>query len=397
MKPEKIMATALKEKPGEASGVTPKPEAAPVDYAVRLEMVGKMFGNAAAVKDVSFALPVGQTLTLLGPSGCGKTTTLRCIAGLETPTSGLISVAGRPVYDAAAGIAVEPEKRQIGMVFQSYAIWPHMTVGGNVGFPLEIQRVSRAETRERVEKILDLVGLGNLYSRSASQLSGGQQQRVALARALVFEPRLVLFDEPLSNLDANLRDRMRTELQALQARLGFTAIYVTHDQEEALSLSDTVIVMKDGAIEQSGAPKEVFQNPATAFTAKFLGYSNIVTGEAAPNPKQGDNAVTVQAAGGISLNGFWRSREPRQNGEKATIAFRADAVTIGPAGKPARGANVLAGTVAAASFLGTCVDYTVSVGDLHIKAEGPVEPAFARGDEVSLTIPQEDCHVFRAD
>jgi len=388
------MATALKEKPSVKP--VPKPEPAPVEYAVRLENVGKTFGTAAAVKDVSFSVPVGQTLTLLGPSGCGKTTTLRCIAGLETPTAGLISVAGRPVYDAAAGIAVEPEKRQIGMVFQSYAIWPHMTVGGNVGFPLEIQRVSRAETRDRVEKILDLVGLGNLYDRSASQLSGGQQQRVALARALVFEPRLVLFDEPLSNLDANLRDRMRTELQALQARLGFTAIYVTHDQQEALSLSDTVIVMKDGSIEQSGAPKEVFQNPATAFTAKFLGYSNIFTGEGVLNSRPAENGVTVQAADGIALQGLWRSREQARGGVPATIAFRADALTIGPAGKPplVGGVNLLVGTVEHASFLGTCVDYTVAVGDLRIKAVGPVDPSFIQGDEVCLTIRHEDCHVF---
>ena len=393
--PNAALSGVLKQK-SEATIVPPA--ASPAErLALRLEGVGKRYGAFNAVKNVSLSVPVGKTLTLLGPSGCGKTTTLRCIAGLETPTAGLISVAGLPVYGAAAGIAVEPEKRQIGMVFQSYAIWPHMTVGGNVGFPLEISRVPRAETRDRVEKILDLVGLKNLYDRSASQLSGGQQQRVALARALVFEPRLVLFDEPLSNLDANLRDRMRTELQALQARLGFTAIYVTHDQEEALSLSDTVVVMKDGAIEQSGGPTGVFQNPATAFTARFLGYSNIFTGEGTVAVKNEGTVVTVQIPGGISLKGLWRSREPMSGGGKATIAFRADALTVDPVGKLPPGANVVVGTVEAASFLGTCVDYTVAVGDLRIKAEGPVEPAFVRGDSVCLTIPYENCHVFHAE
>ena len=221
---------------------------------VTVNHLSKRFDSVSAAKDVSFAVKRGTMVSLLGPSGCGKTTCLRCIAGLETPTAGSITIGGVTVSDVAQGIEVPPDKRSIGMVFQSYAVWPHMSVFKNVAFPLKYRREGKQSIEERVQNVLALVGLSDFAHRPATNLSGGQQQRVALARALVAEPQLVLFDEPLSNLDAKLRERMRVELLALQQRLRFTAIYVTHDQLEALSLSDQLVIMDQGMICQKGGP-----------------------------------------------------------------------------------------------------------------------------------------------
>jgi ABC-type Fe3+/spermidine/putrescine transport system ATPase subunit len=268
-----------------------------------------------------------------------------------------------------------------------------MTVGGNVSFPLTISGVPKREAQERTRAVLQLVGLGELESRSAADLSGGQQQRVALARALVHEPRVVLFDEPLSNLDANLRERMRTELQLLQTRLGFTAIFVTHDQEEALSLSDHIVIMNRGLIEQTGTPQEIFQRPATAFTARFLGYSNAFLGRIA---KVDGDSVQIGLGDGRSLTARWRSPAPPRQGEDCTIAFRADRVTLSPAGTPA-GGNALAGVVETAAFLGTRFDYTIMAGDLQVQAEGPVDHPVARGEAVRVAVAADHCHAFAAD
>ncbi|MBN8920109.1 MAG: ABC transporter ATP-binding protein, partial [Rhizobiales bacterium] len=342
-----------------------------------------------AVGGVDFTVAPGSTVTLLGPSGCGKTTTLRCIAGLEVPTGGRITVGDTVVYDGSAGTFVEPERRNIGMVFQSYAIWPHMTVGGNVGFPLRIAGRGKAETEERTRRILDMVGLGELHDRSASAMSGGQQQRVALARALVHEPSVVLFDEPLSNLDANLRERMRTELQLLQSRLGFTAIFVTHDQQEALSLSDHIIVMNKGRIEQEGSPKDVFQNPQTPFTARFLGYANSFPGQV--SEVLADGSVRLDAGNGHVACARWRSAEPARKGDAGVFAFRADRLDVLAPGTLAAGDNVFAGTIEAAAFLGTFIDYTINAGGMQIKAEGKVELPFVRGDAVQVRVQSELC------
>jgi iron(III) transport system ATP-binding protein len=290
-------------------------------------------------------------------------------------------------------VFIEPERRNIGMVFQSYAIWPHMTVGGNVSFPLTISGVNKREAQERTRTVLDLVGLGDLQNRSAADLSGGQQQRVALARALVHEPRVVLFDEPLSNLDTNLRERMRSELQLLQSRLGFTAIFVTHDQEEALSLSDTIIIMNRGMIEQSGTPQEIFKNPATAFTARFLGYSNVFPGRVSA---AAEGSVEVDLGDGQRLAARWRSLSPPRQGDACQLAFRADRVALEAGGSPA-GRNGFPGVVETAAFLGTYFDYTVTAGALQVEAEGPVDHPVARGQAVTVAIPPEHCHAFAAD
>ena len=360
---------------------------------VTVERLTMAYGAVQAVRGIGFHVAPGQTVTLLGPSGCGKTTTLRCIAGLEMPTGGRITIGERVVFDDASMTFVEPERRNIGMVFQSYAIWPHMTVGGNVGFPLTIAGMSKREAQERTHAALELVGLGDLQRRSAADLSGGQQQRVALARALVHEPSVVLFDEPLSNLDANLRERMRTELQLLQARLGFTAIFVTHDQEEALSLSDHVVIMNKGLIEQTGSPQEIFANPATAFTARFLGYSNVFPGKVAAIGDAG--VVQIDLGEGLHLSALWRSPQPPRNGADSTVAFRADRVVVQPAGQQS-GENVFAGKVETAAFLGTCFDYAIKTGNLEIQAEGSVDHPVVRGQAVNLHIPADHCHAFSA-
>ena len=230
------------------------------------------------MSDLSLSVADGEFVTLLGPSGCGKTTTLRCIAGLERPDSGEIRIGGDVVASPERGIHLNPEDRNIGMVFQSYAVWPHMTVFDNVAYGLRVRRAPSAVIKERTTRALELVGLGQLADRYATRLSGGQRQRVALARAIVYEPRVVLFDEPLSNLDAKLREQMRVELVRLQHEVGITSIYVTHDQAEALVMSDRVVVMDKGAIQQIGDPQTIYARPANTFVANFIGVANLMPG-----------------------------------------------------------------------------------------------------------------------
>jgi iron(III) transport system ATP-binding protein len=243
---------------------------------IELTQLSKRFGGQTAVEHVDLAAAEGELLTLLGPSGCGKTTTLRMVAGLEEPDTGTIRIGTRTVFHAVKGTNVPPETRGLGMVFQSYAIWPHMSVAENVAYPLRMRRVPRAQRTDMVRQVLDLVGLAGLEDKPATKLSGGQQQRVALARALVFEPEVLLLDEPLSNLDAKLREQMRFELRIMQRRIGLTALYVTHDQDEALTLSDRLVVMNAGVIEQIGTPEEIYERPATRFVAAFIGKANMI-------------------------------------------------------------------------------------------------------------------------
>src|SRR5215510_9381867 len=245
---------------------------------IEVENLEVYFGAVPAVRGVSFTVTPGEQLTLLGPSGCGKTTTLRAIAGLEKPVAGEIRIDGTPIYSAARNINVPAEKRGLSMVFQSYAIWPHMSVFDNVAYGLRVRREEAAAIKNKVMQALALVQMQALADRRASQLSGGQQQRVALARAFVFQPSVLLFDEPLSNLDAKLRADMRIELRELQHRLGITSVYVTHDLEEALAMSDRIVVMKDGLIEQIGPPGDIYNLPRNAFVADFVGSANLIRG-----------------------------------------------------------------------------------------------------------------------
>src|SRR5690349_3257887 len=244
------------------------------------EYVGEHGQTIRAAHEVSFQVPQGKLFTLLGPSGCGKTTTLRSIAGLERPRQGEISIGGDIVYSSQRGVFVPPNRRGLGMVFQSYAIWPHMTVYENAAFPLRVgrRRFARREIDQRVMRVLGTVDLADMAQREATKLSGGQQQRLALARALVMEPRVLLLDEPLSNLDAKLRERMRFELKRLQRELGITTVYVTHDQSEALALSHQIAVMNEGRIQQVGSPRDIYERPASPFVADFVGSTNFLDG-----------------------------------------------------------------------------------------------------------------------
>ena len=263
-----------------------------------------------AAQDVSFEVPEGKLFTLLGPSGCGKTTTLRSIAGLERPTSGEIEVAGRVVYSSGRGVFVAPNKRNFGMVFQSYAIWPHMNVFQNVAFPLEVRKLKRRDIRDKVMRVLGAVQLDHLVDRDATKLSGGQQQRLALARALVMEPQLLLLDEPLSNLDAKLRGQMRTELKRLQRELSLTTVYVTHDQSEALALSHEIAVMNEGRVVQVGTPRQIYEQPKNQFVADFVGTTNFIGGTV-DGARRRQRALRRALGAGRSCRPCGRTASPR--------------------------------------------------------------------------------------
>ena len=347
---------------------------------VQLERLSKSYGPVSAVSDLSLALAKGEALTLLGPSGCGKTTTLRMVAGLEKPDAGAIRFDGRPVVSIADGVNLPPEKRNIGMVFQSYAIWPHMTVAQNVAFPLKVRRIDAETIRARVRAALTMIGLGGLEDRPATRLSGGQQQRVALARALIHEPALLLLDEPLSNLDVKLREQMRIELKLLQARLNLTLIYVTHDQSEALSLSDRVAVLNRGRIEQLGTPRELYERPATPFVRDFLGKSVTLPGRVkslaggrAAIELVGDGNTVVECAvpPGLDL------AADRQ----VEISLRPEAIHL------ANGqASALQGVVEAVLYQGERSECEVRVGASALCIYLPSGHTAVPGDKIALTI-----------
>lgn len=274
-------------------------------------------GILRALDDFSLEFPAGECTVLLGPSGCGKTTVLRSIAGLITPDSGRIEIGTDVAFDAAQGILAPPEKRRLGMVFQSYALWPHLSIVDNIGYPLAAAGLAKPEIKARSEAMLEWVGLGGMGSRFVHELSGGQQQRVSLGRALVGDPRAVLFDEPLSNLDARLRERMRLELLALRQRAPFTSIYVTHDQLEAMTLGDRVVVMRAGKIEQVGSPEEIYKRPRTRFTADFMGIPNLVEGTVLSIA--GDSVVVDTVLGPLQTLS-WRT--DWSTGDRCTVAVR---------------------------------------------------------------------------
>ncbi len=335
-----------------------------------------------ALKGVDFAVAAGEFFTLLGPSGCGKTTTLRSVAGLEYPTGGSIRIAGAPVFDAEAGIRVPPNRRALSMVFQSYAIWPHMTVGANVAFPIETERLTQAERTERVRRALDMVGLGQHLERPASLLSGGQQQRVALARALVRDTNLLLLDEPLSNLDAQLREQMRGELRDLQRRVGKTTLYVTHDQDEALSMSDRLALMRAGEIVELGTPDELYFRPKRRFTAEFLGQTMVLPGE--PLGPQGAGYAIATGIGTVVA------------GARAEVGPRARSVAIRPehvhlTTEPPPAVNGWTGRVAERRFSGRLVEYQIEVGGQRLAVQTLSHTLAPVGAEITVVFPCERC------
>ncbi len=333
-------------------------------------------GTVAAVKDVSLEIGAGRLVTLLGPSGCGKTTLLRMIAGFEEPTSGDIFFGTRRMNE------MPPNRRDTAMVFQSYAIFPHLDVFENVAFGLHLRHLSGAEIATRVERVLELTGLGGFARRAPSQLSGGQQQRVALARCIVMEPRVLLFDEPLSNLDAKLREQMRGEIRELQQRVGITSVYVTHDQAEAMSISDEIVVMNAGAVAQRGTPHEIYAHPASRFVAGFIGRANFVAAEVL-------DAQGVAVAG-VRLAVAGLAGGPV--GTRVTLVVRPEAVRLSQAEEGLRG------TVVRATFLGNVAEYRIAVaqaGEWLVEVPNPVENGlFAVGTVVSLTPSAAAVHVL---
>lgn len=334
----------------------------------------KRFGSAVAVDGVSFEIASEQFATLLGASGCGKTTTLRMLAGLESPDSGAIHLGGISVFDRALNVEVAAELRRIGMVFQSYALWPHMTVARNVAFPLRARKTPHDDIASQVNEALRIVHMEELADRYPGELSGGQQQRVALARAIVDEPRLLLLDEPLSNLDATLREEMRTEVRALQQRLGITTLMVTHDQTEALAVSDVVMVMRDGRIIQSGTPRELYEKPKDRFVAGFVGWRNALT-VAVTSPQ----SVTF---GNTKLDGIRVHCATRD----AVLMMRPEDLLV----RTPREGDTLVGSVRAALYLATHVALDIELfsapGGTTLIAHVEREARFARGDRVAIDL-----------
>jgi iron(III) transport system ATP-binding protein len=320
---------------------------------VRITGLAKSYDGKPVLKDLDLRLAEGECFTLLGPSGCGKTVLMRLLAGFETLDAGSIAIGGTEVANAASGLHVPPDQRGIGVVFQDYAVWPHMSVAENIAYPLRIGRVARDELQRRTTEAIALVGLTGLGERLPAQLSGGQQQRVALARALVSQPKLLLLDEPLNNLDANLREEMRFEIRELQQRLGITVFYVTHDQEIALAIADRVAVMDEqGRLRQLGTPRELFDRPDDPYVFRFLGIANFLS-------LKRDGGGAWRLADGQTE---WRGPAPERAGDDAAIGFRPTDVML------ARDGDGLPGTVRRASFLGAQMDYLIEVAGTTVRA-----------------------------
>jgi iron(III) transport system ATP-binding protein len=347
----------------------------------------KAFGAVRVLEEISFDVAEGELVTLLGPSGCGKSTTLFAIAGLERPSAGRITLDERVFFDGAAGVFVPPEARNCGLVFQSYALWPHMTVRENVDFPLKIRRVRAKARAEQVEKALALVEMDAYAERYPHELSGGQQQRVALARTLVYRPSLLLLDEPLSNLDAKLRLRARGWLRQLQSQLGLTTLFVTHDQTEALSLSDRIVVMDGGRIMQVGTPQEIYRDPATPFIADFIGGSNFLVGTVVTVT---DGRALVSLPDGQTLS-VAAGRE-LVTGRQVTVSVRPEAVHLVQAGDTmATQVNRLHGRIVQREYLGPRYQYAVSIADRLVRFEA-VENLGST--DATVAVPAESCIVF---
>lgn len=351
----------------------------------------KKFGNDLAIDGVNFEIEEGKLLVLLGPSGCGKTTTLRCVGGLEQPDRGKIEIDGEVVTDCERSLFLLPEARGMGMVPQSYAIWPHLSVHENVAFPLKMRRLGRSEIGNRVKEALDVVRLGGFGDRNATDLSGGQQQRVALARAIVGRPKVLLFDEPLSNLDAKLREEMRDLLKDIQREINITAIYVTHDQAEAMALGDELIVMNEGRVEQRGSARSLYNEPASTFVANFIGVANFFSGAAiADNSGDKDSAlVRLDQQGSPSKTVRVRRGASGGSGE-VIVLVRPEWVTIHSEASFSSD-NLIEGTVSRSQFLGDHTELlvTTAFAPVRVWAEGMAE--FEVGATVHLLVESKKC------
>ena len=359
---------------------------------LRIQNLYKTFGQVAAVNRINLDIAEGEFFTMLGSSGCGKTTTLRMVGGLEKPDAGEIHLGDQCLVAPDKNLFIKPEKRNMGMVFQSYALWPHMTVFENVAYPLKLRGIKGAQASKKVEDVLALVGLAGLGERPAPALSGGQQQRVALARALVFSPKVLLLDEPLSNLDAQLREEMRRELKSLQQRVNITVIFVTHDQIEALSLSDRIAIMKFGVLEQVGTPEEVYFRPATPFVRDFLGKTFLLPGKISASTDQ-SVSVEVQGFSSASLNLPRTKVIGSVNGSLAvgqgvTVAIRPEKVNLTGSRQDGR-VNMVEATLQTVQFLGDRYEYTVTLGADTRVLVSPESYDLKSGDRVYLELKPE--------
>jgi ABC-type Fe3+/spermidine/putrescine transport system ATPase subunit len=341
------------------------------------------YGDTTAVDGISFSIAPGELVTLLGPSGCGKTTTLRSIAGLETPSNGLISLNGKTVYSRRQNLNVPSEKRGVSMVFQSYAIWPHMTVFDNVAYGLRVRKLPASEVAENVARVLEMVQMRSYADRPSSKLSGGQQQRVAVARAIAFSPSVVLFDEPLSNLDAKLRAEMRVELRELQRRLDITSLYVTHDQEEALAISDRVIVMNGGAIEQIGSPEAIYNQPCSRFVADFVGSANMIPGRVKGPANIG--TLVFETEGGTNIE---IGAPPDGRSDGVIVALRSAYIHIGREPGPH---NTIAGTIHRRMFHGDFIQYVVDWPAGQLIVRRPPTELYDEGSPIMISFAPTHC------
>jgi iron(III) transport system ATP-binding protein len=343
-----------------------------------------------AASDINFSVPKGRLFTLLGPSGCGKTTTLRSIAGLERPTAGVITAGNRVVFSGASNIFIAPNRRQFGMVFQSYAIWPHMSVFENAAFPLRVRskRLPEKEIQDKVMKMLAAVSLDHVAERQATQLSGGQQQRLALARALVMEPELLLLDEPLSNLDAKLREKMRFELKKIQRELGITTIYVTHDQSEALALSHEIAVMNQGKIVQIGSPRDIYERPATTFVADFIGSTNFI--DAVVRDRTDHGFIVETPIGTLAA----ANREGVVVGAKVALSIRPEELRLSEVPPTDTNHTVIQGTVSAKVFLGECIDFKIMVKGVELLARSHPSVRTHVGEPIYISIDPSKCTIL---
>jgi iron(III) transport system ATP-binding protein len=350
---------------------------------LRVRNITRRYGTIAAAFEVSFEVPSGGTLALIGPAGCGKTTILRCVAGLETPDWGSIEIGEETVFDRAGGIDIPAERRRLGIVLRSFAVWPHMTVVENVAFPLKVRGMPEDERRERASGMLEQVGLKGFDDRPARFISDEQRHRIALARALVHEPGLVLFDEPLTNLDFRLRPRLRNELRGLRERLGVTAIYVTHDQTEAFALADEIVLMNHGAIETRGSAREMFRRPRSAFAARFFGM-NVLEGRML-GPSADSRYLEAELSERLVVRGVPAPDLEFPEGGRVLACIRKDAVRIS---RP-RASEDAQGVIVSAVFLGAEEEYLVDIAGVRIEAVGPAA-GLVKGDKVRVTMTPEE-------
>ena len=356
---------------------------------IEIQNLLKRYKDVVAVNRIQLGINKGEMLTLLGPSGCGKTTTLRCIAGLEKPEEGDIIIDGQPMLSQGF---VPSAKRGIGMVFQNYAVWPHMKVFSNIVYGLKLQKISKPKIRERAQQVLELVGLAGLEDRYPAQLSGGQQQRVALARALVTNPKVLLLDEPLSNLDAKLREELRFEIKSLVRRMGITAVYVTHDQAEAMVISDRIAVMDSGNVVQIGNPQDIYKKPANRFVADFIGTMNFMSGDIVA-VVEGQDAVSVRTEFSDSMVCATPDSTSATPGASVYASIRPEDVVVSTE-PPQATENVFKGKIVHKAYLGNFLFFFVSVNDTMIRVQAPHDLAQNEGQEIFLYLNPHKCMIL---